>query len=75
MSMRATFTIDDDAHAFLMKVGGDNRSGYINQLLKSEQQKQLEAGILRANQEEADDAAYQQKLSVWDETLSDGLNS
>jgi len=71
--MRATFTIDDDAHAFLTEVGGANRSAYINQLLKREKQRLLEAAIRKANQEEAEDLEYQKELSVWNETLSDGL--
>lgn len=73
MTMRATFTIDDDAHAFLTQVGGSNRSSYINQLLKREKQRMLEAAILKANQEEANDHNYQEELSDWDVTLSDGL--
>jgi predicted CopG family antitoxin len=73
MTMRATFTIEDEAYAFLMQEGGENRSAYINQLLKREKQRTLEEAILKANQEEADDPEYQKELSMWDETLSDGL--
>ncbi|MEW6236554.1 MAG: CopG family transcriptional regulator [Candidatus Omnitrophota bacterium] len=75
MTMRATFTIDDDVHAFLTEVGGANRSAFINQLLKREKQRLLEAAIRKANQEEAEDTEYQKELSDWDETLSDGLSS
>lgn len=73
MSHRATVTLDQEAYAFLLAAGKDNRSAYINELLKKEKQRQLERTILKANQEEAADLKYQEELSIWDETLSDGL--
>jgi hypothetical protein len=74
MTHRATFTLEAEAFAFLEAVAGSNRSAYINRLLKQEKQRQLEEALLQANQEEAEDAAYQEELSDWDETLSDGLH-
>ena len=73
MPQRATFSLDNEAFEFLKKVGGDNKSAYINELLKKEKQKQLEEDILKANLEEAEDD-YQDQISEWDSTLSDGLN-
>ena len=73
MTNRATFTLDDDALAFLKQVGGDNKSAYVNHLLLQEKKRSLKKAILQANQEEAEDAAYQEELSEWDETLADGL--
>ena len=75
MSHRATISLEDETFAFLNSVGGENKSAYINALLKREQQRTLEAAVLQANREEAADAAYQDALSVWDETLLDGLGS
>jgi len=75
MTHRATITLDDEAHAFLKKEGGDNRSGYINHLLKEEKQRTLQQAILQANQEEAGDPDYQEDLAEWDATLGDGLNA
>ncbi len=75
MAERATFSLDEEAFTFLQKVGGKNKSAYINTLLKRERKKMLEDNILKANQEEAQDAAYQEELSVWEATLSDGLDS
>ena len=75
MTERATFSLDEEAYNFLNKVGGTNKSAYINELLKREKQRKLEEELLRANQEEAEDADYQEQLSEWDSTLSDGLNS
>lgn len=74
MSHRATISLEDEAFAFLNRVGGKNKSAYINALLKRERQRTLEAAVLRANREEAADAGYQDALSVWDETLLDGLD-
>lgn len=70
---RATFTLDSEAHSFLMAVGGANKSAYINDLLKREKQRTLAAQIMQANQEEAQDPDYQDELDAWDATLSDGL--
>ena len=74
MTQRATFTLEAEAFAFLKAVAGNNRSAYINRLLKEEKQRQLEEAILQANQEEAEDPSYQEELSAWDETLGDGLD-
>jgi antitoxin CcdA len=75
MTNRATFTLEKETFEFLKKVGGSNRSAYINQLLKKEKQQLLQKAILKANREEAEDSAYQDELSDWDSTLSDGLDS
>lgn len=74
MTQRTTFTLDDDVFAFLNAVAGSNRSAYINQLIKQEKLRTLEQAILKANQEEANDGAYQESLAEWDVTLQDGLN-
>lgn len=74
MTSRATFTLEEESVEYLKKAGGSNRSAFINKLLKEEKQRQLEKAILKANQEEAEDSAYQEELSDWDITLSDGLD-
>ncbi len=74
MTQRATFTLEAEAFAFLKAAAGNNRSAYINRLLKEEKQRQLEQALLKANQEEAEDAAYQKEISAWDEALFDGLD-
>ncbi|MEE8124283.1 MAG: hypothetical protein V3T42_00545 [Nitrospirales bacterium] len=73
MTNRATFTLEDDALAYLKQVGGDNKSAFVNHLLLQEKKRSLKKAILQANQEEAEDSAYQEELSEWDETLADGL--
>jgi predicted CopG family antitoxin len=74
MTNRATITLDDEAYAFLKASAGDNRSAYINKLLKEEKRRVLEKQIMRANEEEALDLAYQEELMNWDVTLSDGFS-
>ena len=64
-----------DAYSFLMAAGGKNKSAFINQLLKQEQQRILRQEILKANQEEAKDADYQAELSDWEATLEDGIHN
>ncbi len=73
MANRATFTLEDDALAYLKQVGGDNKSAYVNHLLLQEKKRSLKKAILQANKEEAEDTSYQEELSEWDETLADGL--
>ncbi len=74
MTQRATFTLEAEAFAFLQAAAGNNRSAYINRLLKAEKQRQLEEALLQANQEEAENATYQEELSAWDEALFDGID-
>lgn len=74
MSNRATFTLDDEAHEFLLRAGGNNRSAFINDLLLKTKHMVLEQEILKANREEAGDADYHKDLAAWDKTLTDGLS-
>ena len=73
MTYRATFTLEPEAMAFLQQVGGKNRSGYINELLKRERKRTLEKALLQSNREEASDTTYQEELAAWDTRLEDGL--
>ena len=72
MMHRTTITLDDESFLFLSRVAGNNRSAYINRLLHQERSNTLEAVLLKANQEEAQDT-YVAMLQDWDSTLSDGL--
>ena len=74
MSNRATFTLEDEAFAYLKQMGSDNKSAYVNHLLLEEKRRNLKQAILRANHEEAGDKEYQEELAVWDDTLADGLD-
>lgn len=73
MTHRATITLDSEAFSFLEQMAGNNRSAYINALLKTERRRSLEQAIIQSNQEEARDMAYQEELATWEPTLADGL--
>ena len=75
MTHRTTITLDEEAYRFLNDIAGDNRSAYINALLKQERKNFLKQALIKANQEEAADPDYQEELKVWENTLSDGLSN
>ena len=68
MTHRTTITLDDEIFAFLNHVAGDNRSAYINELLRQERNNSLKQALLKANQEEAEDTDYQEELQSWEST-------
>ena len=74
MANRATFTLDEEAYAFLRTFGGKNKSAFINSLLKRERRRYLQKRILKSNLEEAEDADYQRELAEWDVTALDGID-
>ena len=49
MTHRTTITLDDESFAFLNNIAGDNRSAYINELLKQECKNHLKQALLNAN--------------------------
>jgi ABC-type ATPase involved in cell division len=65
MVIRITISLDEDAFDFLKQVSGNNKSAYINTLLKREKLKSLEESIKNANIKEANDLDYQKELSNW----------
>ena len=75
MTHRTTITLDDESFIFLNSIAGENRSAYINELLKQERMNHLKQALLKANQEEAADSEYHDELKEWDTALSDGLTN
>ena len=71
MTHRTTITLDDESFAFLNNIAGENRSAYINELLKQESKNHLKQALLKANLEEAADSEYQEELKEWNTVLSD----
>ena len=57
-----------------MTSGIENKSAYINDLLKREQQRTLAEKIAKANAAESE-YLDSQSMDDWDETLSDGLDT
>ena len=75
MAHRTTITLDDESFIFLNSIADENRSAYINELLKQERMNHLKQALLKANQEEAADSEYHDELKEWDTALSDGLTN
>ena len=75
MTHRTTITLDDESFIFLNSIAGENRSAYINELLKQERMNHLKQALLKANQEEATDSEYQEELKEWETALLDGLTN
>lgn len=75
MTHRTTITLDDESFTFLNNIAGENRSAYINELLKQERKNHLKQALLKANQEEATDSEYQEELKEWETALLDGLTN
>ena len=73
MTYRTSITLEEQTYQFLMTSGIENKSSYINDLLKREQAKCLAEKIARANAEEADYLS-DNHIQDWDEVLSDGLD-
>ena len=51
MTHRTTITLDDESFIFLNSIAGENRSAYINELLKQERMNHLKQALLKSNQE------------------------
>ena len=75
MTERATFTLEEENYEYLVKKGGNNRSAFINNLIKEERKRELVKKLLEANKEEKEDLNYQKELEDWDTALSDGLEN
>jgi antitoxin CcdA len=73
MTYRATITLDEEAYNFLLSNAKNNRSSFINELIKREKERVLEAALAQANEEESSDPDYQAELQDWDQTMTDGL--
>ena len=73
MTYRTSITLEDQTYQFLMASGIENKSAYINDLLKREQEKSLAEQIAMANAEESE-YLDNQSMDDWGDTLSDGLD-
>lgn len=73
MTYRTSITLEEQTYQFLMTSGIENKSAYINDLLKREQEKSLTERVALANAEEAEYLSNNH-MDDWDETLSDGLD-
>lgn len=78
MAKKVTITLDEDILAFIDKRAANNgetsnRSGYINNVLSQHRRTVLEAEMIAALQEDANDPEYQEEILLWDCVAGDGI--
>ena len=74
MAKRLTISIDEEVYDYLEHAAGDNRSAFINELLRQHHLAKMKARMIQGLQEDAQDTDYQQEIAEWDITLADGLD-
>lgn len=73
MAKRLTISIDEEVYEYLEHAAGDNRSAFINDLLRQHHQSELRAQMIRGLQEDDNDPEYQEEIADWEVTVNDGL--
>lgn len=78
MAKKVTITLDEDILAFIDKRAANNeetsnRSRYINDVLSQHRRKVLEAEMIAALTEDANDPEYQEEIALWDCVAGDGI--
>jgi predicted CopG family antitoxin len=74
VAKRLTISIDEEVYEYLEHAAGDNRSAFINDLLRQHHLTDMKARMIQGLQEDAQDTAYQEEIAEWDVTLADGLS-
>ncbi len=72
MAKRLNVTIDQDVYDFVVQYGADNRSAFVNKILKEAKRRILEFEIKRACMDELEDSAAQSEIVTWDNAAADG---
>ena len=75
MKLKIAITLDPDVLKFLDSQAEDNRSDYINSILKNKQEELLRLQTITALQEDASDPEYLAELKAWDTVAGDGFNA
>lgn len=78
MVKKVTITLDEDILAFIDKHAANNgeisnRSGYINDVLSQHRRAILEAEMIAALREDANNPEYQEEIALWDCVAGDGI--
>lgn len=73
MAKRLTISIDEEIYEYLEHAAGDNRSAFINDLLRQHHQSEMRAQMIRGLQADDSDPEYQEEMASWEFTLADGL--
>ncbi|MBD2778295.1 CopG family transcriptional regulator [Iningainema tapete] len=72
---KVTVTLEDDILKFVDQQAQGNRSAYINSLLAEHRRSFLEAQMIAALKEDAQDPEYQAEIAAWDSVVGDGINA
>ena len=73
--LKVTITLEDDILQFIDQQAKGNRSGYINALLAEHRRRILEAEMIAALKQDAEDSEYQAEIIAWDSVVGDGINA
>ncbi|MBD2603646.1 CopG family transcriptional regulator [Scytonema hofmannii FACHB-248] len=73
--VKVTITLEEDILQFIDRQAQGNRSGYINALLSEHRRRLLEAEMIAALKQDAEDPKYQAEVVVWDNVVGDGINA
>ena len=81
MARKVTITLDEQILAFVdrqaeaLHGGKSNRSGFINAVLGDEKRRCLERELIQAYQQDSQDPIWRKEATVWDATVSDGIDA
>lgn len=71
---RVSLTLDDAVVEFVDEQT-DNRSSYINEILRKEQRRQFLEALGNAYEEQANDPEFQRENELWNVAVGDGLDA
>lgn len=74
MSKKVSITLDDEVLDFVDQ-RAENRSSFINHLLREHKEKVFLEELEEAYREQSSDPEFREEVSVWDATVGDGLNA
>ena len=74
MKQKIAVTLEEQLVAFVDEQANGNRSEYLNQLLKRERKRIIEAEMIRALREDCSDPEYLAEIQLWDAVVADGLD-
>lgn len=74
MSEKISITLDKDLLQFVDSET-NNRSSFINQLLREKQRKVLKRDLRKAYAEQANDPEFREEVEAWDTVVGDGIDA
>ena len=74
MNKRITITLDQEVLTYLDSKT-NNRSSWINEIIKQKQQQELIALLEEGYKQMSNNPEIREEISVWDTVVGDGLNN